>query len=122
MVPPARPHEERVVGREQHVQPDPLDQREHIVPEPDHVGHETPGRTLDIAMLAMAIFEHQPDTGDAVIAQPEQMPLDRRDIAPAEQRREFGPRHRIVMPDRRPRGAVLGDEIGQAGPDLDAGR
>ena len=87
MVPPPDPHEEGVVGRQQHAQPDLLEQFEQVIPELHHVRHEAAHRPLEIAVIALAVFQHQPNAGDAMVTQPDQVALDGAAIAAAEQRR-----------------------------------
>jgi hypothetical protein len=63
----------------------------------------------------LRIFQHQAQAGDAVALQPAQVPLDRREVAAAEQALELDPADRVILPDRSPGRPVFGEEIRVAG-------
>ena len=122
MVVEVQPHPERVVGRQQDAQPVVLAEREEVVPELHHVGHEGAGRTLEIAVAHLRVFHHQAQHGDAVTLQHGEVSVDGRDIAAAKQRVELDPADRVVLADRVPVGAPVLDEIGRAFGDPDPGQ
>ena len=112
MMLPVKPTPERVEGRQQDAQADPLAEREEIVPERDHVGHEAADRLLEIAVAHLRVLQHQPQAGDAAVLEVAEIGLDRRPVALAVQSLEVDPADAVVLPDRRPGLAALGDEIG----------
>jgi hypothetical protein len=62
----------------------------------------------------LGIFQHQPQAGHAVVGKPFEVSLHLRQVATAEQAFELDPADRVVLADRRPGLAGLGDEIGRA--------
>ena len=84
---PVVPDEERVERGQQQVETMALAKRDQIVPQPDHFRPEHARRTFEMAHAILAIFEHQPETGHAVRAQPDKVTLHGGQVAPADQAR-----------------------------------
>jgi hypothetical protein len=76
VVPPAAPGEEGVEGREQDAEAGALAEREEVVPEPHHRGDGPADGALEVAVLALAVLEHEPEAGDAVRREVHEVPLD----------------------------------------------
>ena len=115
MMSPPAPEEEGVERREQHAHAHALAQREEIVPQPHHRGHEATSGPFDVAMLLLPVLEHQAKHGHAAVAQPVQMIVDASQVAATEQPRELRPGDRLVGADRSPRLARLELEVGRVG-------
>ena len=96
-----------------------LAQDEEVVPEPHHLGIEAAGRALEEMVLALGVLEHEAQARDAVPGKPSKVALDALDIAAAAQAIEFRPGDGVVLTDRRPRLAGLGDEVRRAVRDRD---
>ena len=84
---PVVPGEERIERRQQQIETMALAKRDQIVPQSDHFRPKHACRTFEIAHAILAIFEHQPETGHAVRAQPGEVAFHGGQIAPADQTR-----------------------------------
>ncbi len=112
MLAPAYPSEEGVEGCEQDSQANLLAKSEQVVPELDHGGHEVPDWPFQETVVALRIFQHQPEAGDAVVSQISQMPLHAWQVTATKKTFQLRPGDRVVLPDRGPRITLGRHEIG----------
>ena len=69
MIPPAAPHPIRIIWCEQNAQAIRSAQGEKIIPYANHIGLKPTDGFFKIAVLPVAIFQHQPQAGNTVAGQ-----------------------------------------------------
>jgi hypothetical protein len=119
MMAPVQPGPVGVEGREQDAQPEPLADREEVVPQLHHPRHEGAERPLEVAVARLRVLHHEPDAGHAAVGEALQVRFRPRQVTPAVEALQRLPADRVVVADGRPGLPRLVDEVRRVRGDAD---